>query len=184
MKCSLLGVLEAVEYLIDHGFTPRRTVYLAFGHDEELDGRNGAGAIARLLKERGARIAFNMDEGSFVLDGVIPGVAKPVALIGLAEKGYLSLTLTAKADGGHSSMPGRNEAIARIARAVQRLEDHQMPASLGVAVSLMLDTLAPEMPFINRAVIANRWLTRSLLIAMLEGSPHPTPRFGPPPPRR
>src|SRR5664279_2617276 len=37
-KVSVLAALEAVESLLAEGFTPRRTVMLAFGHDEEVLG--------------------------------------------------------------------------------------------------------------------------------------------------
>src|SRR5688572_19417707 len=38
-KVSVLGTLEAVEMLLAEGFAPRRTVLLAFGHDEEVGGQ-------------------------------------------------------------------------------------------------------------------------------------------------
>lgn len=34
--------MEAVENLIKRSFRPTRTVYLAFGHDEEIGGQEGA----------------------------------------------------------------------------------------------------------------------------------------------
>src|SRR5262245_40310018 len=51
-KVSVLGILEAVEHLVAAGFVPKRTVYLAFGHDEEIGGNAGAHAIAALLAAR------------------------------------------------------------------------------------------------------------------------------------
>ena len=57
---------ESVEILLQAGFQPRRTVYLAFGHDE----------------------------GMIIADGIIPGVERPVALIGIAQKGKGSLELS------------------------------------------------------------------------------------------
>src|SRR5512142_1398417 len=47
-KGSLVGALEAVEHLLASGAKPRRTVYLAFGYDEEVGGRRGAAHIASL----------------------------------------------------------------------------------------------------------------------------------------
>ncbi len=90
VKLVITASLEAIEILIELEFQPRRTVYLAFGHDEEIGGRNGAAKIADLLEERGVRVAFTLDEGSAIVKGVVPGVAKPVALVALAEKGYLT----------------------------------------------------------------------------------------------
>jgi carboxypeptidase PM20D1 len=170
-KGQSIALLEATEILAKEGWSPRRTIYLAFGHDEELGGVNGAGAIAALLKSRGVKLTDTFDEGSYVVRGVVPGISQPVALIGIAEKGYLTLRLSVSAPGGHSSIPGRNEAITRLARAIGRLEDQPMPASLGGAVSPMFDALAPKMPFMQRAIFANRWLFAPLLVKALENEP-------------
>lgn len=171
MKVSLMGILEAVEYLLDQGFKPERTVYLAFGHDEEIGGRKGAAKIAELLATRGVRLDFSLDEGLVVTHGIIPGVAKPAALIGVAEKGYLTLELTARGEGGHSSRPPRNTAIGALARAIHRLETNQMPAALKSPMSELFDYLAPEMPFYMRALVANRWLFEPVLLARLARKP-------------
>ncbi|HEY0553823.1 MAG TPA: M20/M25/M40 family metallo-hydrolase, partial [Thermoanaerobaculia bacterium] len=104
-KMGMMGILEAVEMLVGRGFQPDRTVYLAFGHDEEVGGRNGAAALAALLQQQGVRPAFILDEGGLIAKGSIPGVAKPAALVGTAEKGILSVELVARSEGGHSSMP-------------------------------------------------------------------------------
>ena len=105
-KMSVLAIAEAVERLLADGFAPRRTVYLAFGHDEEVGGAEGAGAIAGLLAERGIRLAYTIDEGmGIVARGLVPAVPADVALIGIAEKGYLTLEVVASASGGHSSTP-------------------------------------------------------------------------------
>ena len=86
---------------------PRRTVHLAFGHDEEVGGERGATAIAELLAARGVRLDFVFDEGLLITEGAIPGLDQPAALIGVAEKGYVTLMLEATATPGHSSMPPR-----------------------------------------------------------------------------
>src|SRR6185436_5654898 len=86
-KASVLGMLEAVEYLLREGFAPERTIYLAFGHDEEIGGNQGAAKIAELLRGRKVELEFALDEGMNILSGVIAGIVAPVALIGIAEKG-------------------------------------------------------------------------------------------------
>ena len=93
-KASVLGILEAVERLLAEGFQPARTIYLAFGHDEEIGGKNGAARIAATLAARHVQLEYVLDEGMNILAGIIDGVAAPVALIGVAEKGYLSIELT------------------------------------------------------------------------------------------
>lgn len=170
-KSSLIAQLEAVEALLAQGFTPKRTVYFAFGHDEEVGGRNGARLIAAELQRRGVRAQFALDEGGAITQGMIAGVARPVATIMTSEKGYASFELRARQDGGHSSMPPRVTAIGRLARAVARLERQPMPARLVAPVTEMLATLAPDLPPLQRLAIANRWLFEPLLLQLLSGAP-------------
>ena len=169
-KGSLMAILEAVERLLERGFRPRQTVYLAFGHDEEIGG-SGAMAIAELLRDRGARIGLALDEGFAVVDGVVPGVKRPVALIGVGEKGYLSVELTATGSGGHSSMPAPDNAAVRIARAVDRIVGNPMPARLDGVTGDMLDSIAPYTDGTMRIALANRWLTESLVKSRLLAAP-------------
>jgi carboxypeptidase PM20D1 len=110
-KCGVVGMMEAIEWLIRNGYKPRRTVYLAIGHDEELGGMCGARRVARLLESRGVRLESVLDEGGALVDGILPGVERPVALIGVAEKGYLSLELSVEVQGGHSAIPNAETAI-------------------------------------------------------------------------
>ncbi len=170
-KMGMMGILEAVEMLVARGFQPDRTVYLAFGHDEEVGGRNGAAALAALLQQRGVRPAFILDEGGLIAEGSIPGVAKPAALVGTAEKGVLSVELVARSEGGHSSMPARHGAIGNLAAAIERLEDHQMPSRLDGATRRSYQYLAPEMPFGPRLMLANLWLFGPLLERQSAGDP-------------
>lgn len=169
-KSSVLGTLEAVEMLLAEGFAPRRTVLLAYGHDEETGGQ-GARQTAALLRQRGVRPWMVVDEGGVIGQGVMPGVDRPTALIGIAEKGFVSLELTAQAEGGHSSMPPRRGSIGRLSAAIQRLEASPMPARLDGASLKLFDRVGPEMPFAQRAVFANLWLTRPLVIRTLAGAP-------------
>lgn len=163
-KLSAVAMLAAVESLLASGHAPARDVWLAFGHDEEVGGNEGAGNIAAWLAARGVRAAFVLDEGSAVVEGVVPGVARPVALIGVAEKGLASFELTLRAEGGHSSMPPPHGAIGRLAAAIVRLEGAQMPGELRGAASAMFDRLTPEMPFAARLALANRWLLGPLIV--------------------
>ena len=143
-KSGVLSILEAVEGLLAEGFAPRRTIYLAFGHDEEVGGDEGAGATAALLRERGIELEFTLDEGGAVVSDAVPGIERPVALIGIAEKGYVNLRVTARAPGGHSSMPPRSTAIGRLARAIQRIEEHPLPARVAGPAALFLDEIGGQ----------------------------------------
>jgi carboxypeptidase PM20D1 len=163
-KASLLAILEAVETLLAQGFTPRRTVYLAFGHDEEVGGRRGAVAIAEWLRARAIEPELVLDEGGTLADSLVPGVeGRPVALVGVAEKGYLTLELRAQAAGGHSSMPPRATAVGTLAAALATLQANPIPGSIRGATAAMFDHLGPELPFLPRLIVANRWLTGWLL---------------------
>ncbi len=170
-KISVFGILEAVEKLIAEGKQPKRTVLLFFGHDEEIGGRHGALEGAKLLASRGVKVEFVLDEGGAIVSKAMPGVAAPVATIGVAEKGYMTVKLTALADGGHSSQPPRDSAIALLAKAIVRLNDHQMPGGISGLTADMLDHIGPEMSFGLKAVVANRWLFSPLLERQFAGSP-------------
>jgi len=156
------------------GFQPRQTIYLAFGQDEELGGARGAKQIAKLLKERGVRLRWVIDEGLLITEGAVPGLAKPAALIGVAEKGFLTVRLTASATPGHSSMPPvepGNSAIGTLSRALARLESEQMPFTLGGVGRQSFDAMAPEMGLVNRVLLTNLWLFAPLIEAELKKSP-------------
>ncbi|HWV97294.1 MAG TPA: M20 family peptidase [Xanthobacteraceae bacterium] len=169
-KGNLYAILEAVEQMAKDGFRPTRTVYLAFGHDEEVSGQRGAKEISALLASRGVKLDFVLDEGLLITDGIMKGLDKPAALIGIAEKGYATLVLTARATPGHSSMPPRDTAIGMMAAALARLEDHSLPARVRGAVGEMFATLAPEMSGFNRVVLSNLWLFKPLLVREFDKS--------------
>ena len=170
-KGSLVGILEAVEHLVAAGAKPRRTVYLAFGYDEEVGGRRGAGRIAELLASRNLHPQFVLDEGGALVTGLIPGMSSRVALVGIAEKGYVTVELTAQAEGGHSSMPPQRTAVGMLAAALTRLEHDQMPRAIRGPTADMFDYLGPEMPFGPRLAMANRWLFGGILAARFGATP-------------
>jgi carboxypeptidase PM20D1 len=169
-KMSVIAILEATERLLARGYRPQRTIYLAFGHDEERGG-SGAKAMAALLKSRGAKIGLALDEGYAVLDGVLPGMKRPVAVVGMAEKGYVSVELTASGAGGHSSMPTQDNAAVRIARAVERLGDHPFKGRVQGLTGDMLSAVAPYMGLPLKVAIANRWLTEPMIRKQLLANP-------------
>uniref|UniRef100_A0A665VNH3 Peptidase M20 dimerisation domain-containing protein n=1 Tax=Echeneis naucrates TaxID=173247 RepID=A0A665VNH3_ECHNA len=120
-KGALMGILQALEYLLMKGYAPRRGFYIALGHDEEARGGKGAVNIARLLKERGVQLSFILDEGLAIVDGVISGLQGPAALIGISEKGWATVKLSATMAPGHSSMPPRETSIGILAAAINRV---------------------------------------------------------------
>ena len=170
-KGNLMSIMESVELLAASGFKPRQTIYLIFGQDEEIGGPRGAMQIAKLFKERGIHLQFVLDEGLLITEGLLAGLNQPAALIGVAEKGYMSLQLTASATPGHSSMPppqAETSAIGMMSAALARLEDHQMPLSVRGLSNEMFETLAPEMSGMNRVFLSNMWLFRPIIEQQLK----------------
>lgn len=170
-KGSLMAILEAVESLLADGQTPACDVWLALGHDEETGGTQGAARMAAWLMSEGLRFAMVLDEGGMVLPGETLGIEKPVALIGIAEKGYISVTLRAEGGAGHSSRPPQQTAIGELAQAITRLQASPRPARLSAPARLMLERVAPWQPWAKRLVFANLWLFEPLVIRELAGKP-------------
>lgn len=170
-KSTVLGLLEAMEMLLKQGFQPSRTIYFSFGHDEEVSGHKGGRTLARTLEKRGIQLEMVIDEGGTIKTDGVAGLTQPVALIGTAEKGYVSLELTARGEGGHSSMPPPKTSIGMLATALDQLQKSPFPSSLEGTVGEMLRYLGPEMPFGQRLVIANQWLLAPLLINSFGATP-------------
>jgi carboxypeptidase PM20D1 len=162
-KGAVITMLEATTHLLGMGFVPQRTIYLALGHDEEIGGQLGAGGITKLLQERGVQLEWSLDEGSFVIAGMLPGVDHPIASINVAEKGYVTLELVASGTGGHSSIPPRQTAVGTLAAAIVAVEASPLPGGSNAAMDAMMDALVPHVPFAVRIVLANRWLFGGLL---------------------
>ncbi|MGW5385927.1 M20/M25/M40 family metallo-hydrolase [Nocardia sp. NPDC003963] len=152
-KSRVLAVLEAVESALAAGLRPRHTIHLAFGHDEEVFGNDGAVRMAARLRELDVHADLLLDEGGVVTEGIVDEVTVPVATIMLGEKGYATVRLSVTDTGGHSSMPGRQTAVGRLARAVGRIQDHPMPLRVTPVVTDMLARLRPHLPATRRLLL-------------------------------
>jgi carboxypeptidase PM20D1 len=150
-------------------------VYLASGFDEEVGGREGAKKIAEELAKRGIKFAWALDEGGIISQGIVPGVTRPVASIAISEKGYLSIELVARAEGGHSSMPPSETAVGILSTGIDRLQKHPLSARLTSTVRQNLQILAPEMPFGSRLVLSNLWLTSPFVVRGLSSQQETNP---------
>jgi carboxypeptidase PM20D1 len=170
-KGSLIGLMEAVEHLVGQGFRPQRTVMLGMGHDEELGGTEGAIGLAAELAERGIKLAFVLDEGGAIVNGLVPGVSGQVAVIGITEKGYVSVELRVEIPGGHSSAPRGESAIGVLVKAVRRLERNPMPSRIELPVKAFLEALAPHARMPLRLAFANPGLFERLIIRAFQGVP-------------
>jgi len=169
-KSTLMASLEALEMLLTSGEKPNRTLMLAFGHDEEVGGENGAAAIAKLFKQQGLLFEYILDEGGVIGIDLVPGIEKPVAMVATAEKGYLTLRLTTEGQGGHSSVPPAITAVGRLAMAVTRLQGQPLPVKLTQPVRDMFETLGPYMPWEKRLAFSNLWLFEPLVVSQMAGS--------------
>jgi len=170
-KSNLMSQLEAIETLLASGFQPRQTIMLFSCADEEVDGLRGSNAAAALMKQRGVRFDFVIDEGLVVTQGLMPGVAAPAALIGIAQKGYVTAELSVDLPkGGHSSMPPRESVIGTLSAGLARLQANDYETRLDGVPARMLEHLGPEMGFPNNVVMANLWLFRPLVASKLAAS--------------
>eukprot|EP01133_Synstelium_polycarpum_P019400 gene19400-23226_t len=170
-KMTVMALLESIEDLIDQGFRPNRSIYLGFGHDEEVGGYSGAQAIAAHLRARGVQLEYILDEGlPILLPPLYPGVMSPLATVGTTEKGALNIELSVEAFGGHSSMPPKQSLIGILANAVHRLEDNPMKTAF-TEMGKMIDFVGREASMPYRIVYANMWLFRPIISYLLSFNP-------------
>ncbi|NOR20853.1 MAG: M20/M25/M40 family metallo-hydrolase [Xanthomonadales bacterium] len=165
-KSTVMALMEAMELSLKHGKLPKRTVYFAFGHDEEIGGSQGAKKIAEYFEQQAVTFEFVLDEGGLILDGVVDSLDQPVAIIGIAEKGFVNIRLIAERPGGHSSMPPDNTGPGILAQAIVKLEDNKFPATLEYR-NIMFDAIGSFAKYPARFAMANQWLTAPLIKNML-----------------
>ncbi len=163
-KGTLCSIMEAVHHHIEQKTPLKRDLYLAFGGDEEIRG-GSADMIVEHLRAQGIQPAMVLDEGGAIVEGMFPGVAKPIAVIGTAEKGFMAVTLKAHDAGGHASTPPKESAITLLANAITRLNDRQLfPVKRNLVMDQMFDTLGRHSDgFMMRMIFANLWLTFPLV---------------------
>ncbi len=174
-KGALVGLFEAIEALAKQGFRPRRGIYLVAGHDEEAGGAGAAAAAAR-LKAEGVRALYTLDEGSLVLRDT-PVIDGPAILIGVAEKGYATLKVTANAPGGHSSMPPPETGVATLARAVIAITENAFPMEMRGPGAAMVESFAARKGGMTKMAVANQWLFGPVLKRQLAASPSSAAAF-------
>lgn len=168
-KGALVALFEALETLAGSGFVPQRSIHIVSGHDEEAGGA-GAKAAATLLEQRGVRPEYVLDEGMLIVAD-FPLLGRPVALIGVGEKGYATLKVTAPATGGHSSAPPAETGVEVLARAVLAITGKPFPLEFEGPAADMVRTLAPDASWLVRMAVANEWLFRPLLTRQIASTP-------------
>lgn len=173
MKCMLFSLMEGADKLINEGFQPERDIYFAFGHDEEVSGRQGALKIADYFKDKGLSFDAVYDEGGIVAapGSAMESIRIPLGLVGIGEKGFLTLRLKVKGMGGHSSMPPAKGSLDYAAEIICKLNSNQLKARIISPIASFLDNIGGEMDFASRMAIANQWLLKNILLNTFEKSP-------------
>lgn len=169
MKGQLIGMFEAVEALTSEGYVPQRTVHIGLGNDEEASG-SGASAIADLLRARGVRAEWVLDEGPMILSR-FDLTGKTTGFIGVAEKGYGTLVVTARDRGGHASVPSKSPAVERLARAIVAVRGIRVDRKLDGVTRQTLRALAPDFGRLPRFAISNLWAFGFLVRSRLGDDP-------------
>lgn len=172
MKGHMIALLEGLEAILARKKVPERTIYLCFGHDEEITGINGACKIVDYLYEQGISMEYVVDEGGVIIDGRSVGVRQKVAVIGTSEKGYADFMLSANKDGGHASSPKRRSSVDAVCEAVYYLSHMPMKAYWSKPAKETIKTLSPYMPFAFKFLFVNRDILSPILkFAMCKVSP-------------
>lgn len=175
MKNHLIGVMDAVETLLEEGFQPERDVYLLFGQDEEVvaSEQGGAKTIMQTLKSRGIHLDSVLDEGGAIIPVNIKGLLnnKELVGVGVAEKGYTDIEITVNAKGGHSSQPPVHSGLGELANVIRDLENHQFKAELLPFVKELFSNLGRNCSYPARLVMCNLKLLFPLLKEVMKKIP-------------
>lgn len=165
-KQNVCAIFEVIESLLAEEFLPEQDIYLAFGHDEETNS-TGARAIVETLKSRGVRPEMVLDEGGSILEGFIPGINRPIAVVGAAEKGTTNIEVILEGTGGHSSAPGRFNQLNEMSKIILRLDKKPFKAHLPVEIEEMFKVIGRHAPFGLKIILANLWCFKPLLVKLV-----------------
>ncbi|MFT3932251.1 MAG: M20/M25/M40 family metallo-hydrolase [Chitinophagaceae bacterium] len=170
-KAAVISILEATENLLKQGFKPKRTILLCFGHNEESTG-TGAIAIVNYLQQKNVRADMVIDEGGEITIGKMKDVERPVAMIGVGEKGYVTFELSVEKPGGHSSKPDKETAIDILTKALYKMRSVQMPVQMTEPLQEYLNRVSGSTNnFLNKMALSNRWLFKSSIQNKLGATP-------------
>lgn len=171
-KLQVITILEAFEELLKRGEQTQRTWYVAFGCDEECNASTeGAVRIAAWLANHKVHLSLVLDEGGVVSQNYIKGFKQDIAVVGVAEKGYLDLELSVVREAGHSSTPSFPTALGTLSRGLARLERHQMRPYLTAPVRTMLKSLGEQGPFAYSLLFLNPRLFKQVLFSVFSKNP-------------
>ena len=169
-KGSAIAIMEAVELSLKENIQPSRTIYLCFGHDEEISGKRGAAIFSKWFDSGNIKPALVLDEGGMVDTEKFKANGRPVAVVGTGEKGYTNIDLTVEIPGGHSSTPLKETAIDILNQAIVKVRANQMPALIAPPVQDLLNRTGAAQSFFTKMVMANMWLFKGSVIKQMETS--------------
>jgi acetylornithine deacetylase/succinyl-diaminopimelate desuccinylase-like protein len=144
MKSMDAMVLAVVRAWQRDGRRPARDVVLAFTADEEDTGVYGAGWLVEHHPElfEGCTEAIGESGGYSVHTRTSSGAAVRIYPVATAERGTAWLRLVARGRAGHGSLPNRENAVARLAAAVARIDAYTWPAGLTPTVRAALQAIS------------------------------------------
>ena len=166
-KCNIFTQMSAIEQLLKEGFVPACDVWLEYSINEEISGHGAANAV-KWFQSKGIRFAIVLDEGGAVVDRAMPGMDRPYAVVGITEKGYIDVKITAKGSGGHSSAPRKSTCVTRLTSFMDEVNRKQpFRRHIAKPVKDMFTGLAPSFSFPMRLILGNLWLFEPLLVKVL-----------------
>ncbi|XP_028968595.1 N-fatty-acyl-amino acid synthase/hydrolase PM20D1-like [Galendromus occidentalis] len=169
-KHRVMAILEALNLRIERKHRPMRSFFIAFGHDQEVHGLAGAKTIAKYLNTIKSKVEFILDEGPPILKDAIPGVEEPVALIGVAEKGYLTVKVKCVDEARHASIPSHETAITTLSRALSRFTSTAHAAQMTKLLEALVEEIAPYAKFPYDIAYSNMWLFKPLVSRFFSSS--------------
>ena len=161
-KGSLLGIVEALEQLLERGFVPACDLYLSFSGDEEVSG-GSCPAIVDWFEAQGITPDLVLDEGGAVVDHSFPGYDGMCAMVGIAEKGFMNVKFSMDSQGGHASTPPARQVLGHLSSALLKLEKQPFPCRFTKPVLEMFDTVGRHSNFLYRMIFANLWCFKPVL---------------------
>ncbi len=167
-KCNIFCQLQAVEDLLKKGFVPDTDVWFAYSDNEESSGGGAQKAVDWFRAHGISHFAIAWDEGGAVVDKAMAGMDRPYAVVGLTEKGYVDLKITARGAGGHSSTPKKDTTVTRLAAFITDVNTHcPFERKFTPHVRAMFTNMAPSFPFGLRLLFSNLWLFEGLLTKLM-----------------
>jgi acetylornithine deacetylase/succinyl-diaminopimelate desuccinylase-like protein len=136
MKNMDAMILASVADMIRRGEQPERDLILVFFADEENGGVEGS---ALVVKDRPEWFAGATEAISEVGGYSIPIGDKSAYLLQVGEKALMWITLRARGRAGHGSRVHRDNAITRLAAAIEKIGTASWPVELTDTTRALLD---------------------------------------------